>query len=276
MPELPEVESVIRSLDNSSYSIKGRKIINVALLWKSVIVNRSPDDFISSLEGTTFVSLKRCGKYIILGLRNLDKTPSDSFLIVHLRMTGLLFRAESLSPPGLHTRMVVFLDDGNCLRFDDSRKFGKVWLVDDVKSVITGLGPDASSIDFAGFESRITGHRRQIKPLLLDQSFIAGIGNIYADEILFRAGIHPLSQTDSFSSDTIRQLHASIISVLTEAVEKNGANIKDTFKEGNFIVSVYGREGKPCIKCGASVSKIRVAQRGTHLCNNCQSSKDVL
>lgn len=271
MPELPEVENVIRSLCCNNCSLQGCQIEKVELYWHPSLSSIDPADFTSSLEGMFFDSYRRYGKYIILGLVNSVSGSIRKYMIIHLRMTGKLFMDVGFSRvPGSHTRMIIFLDNGACLRFDDSRKFGKVWLVDEVNSIISGLGPDALTIDPTDFEFRISCYRRQIKPLLLDQSFIAGIGNIYADEILFHAGIHPQSLTSTFSRETIQRLHFSIHAVLTEAVEKNGANINGTFKEGHYIVSVYGREGKPCIKCGSKISKIKVAQRGTHLCNNCQ------
>jgi formamidopyrimidine-DNA glycosylase len=191
-------------------------------------------------------------------------------LVIHLRMTGRLF----LVPEGVaverHTRLALTLDNGCALRFDDPRKFGRVWLTDDAASVTAKLGPDALDIGREAFAARLAGHRRQIKPLLLDQSVVAGIGNIYADESLHRAGIHPCANSADLTPEKLRRLHAAVISVLGEAVAAQGANIDGVFKAGRFIVSVYGREGQPCPVCGTPVRKIRVAQRGTHFCDRCQ------
>jgi formamidopyrimidine-DNA glycosylase len=162
------------------------------------------------------------------------------------------------------------LDNGCAVRFDDPRKFGRVWLTVDAASVTGALGPDALDVSLQDFAARLAAHRRQIKPLLLDQSFVAGIGNIYADECLYRAGIHPCTISAVLSPDRVQRLHAAVVSVLGEAVAAQGANIDGVFKAGSFIVSVYGRDGQACRTCGTPVSKIRVGQRGTHFCPHCQ------
>jgi formamidopyrimidine-DNA glycosylase len=165
------------------------------------------------------------------------------------------------------------LDLGLALRFDDPRKFGRVWVVDDPALVIGDLGPDALTVECAEFAARLAGHRRQLKPLLLDQSFVAGIGNIYADEALFRAGLHPLANSAELAATDITRLHAAVISVMEEAVAAQGANIDGVFKAGSYIVRVYGRKGAPCRLCGSAISKIRVGQRGTCFCPHCQVAK---
>jgi formamidopyrimidine-DNA glycosylase len=185
-------------------------------------------------------------------------------------MTGRLFLVPHSSALERHTRLVLMLEKGLALRFDDPRKFGRVWLVDDPAIVIGGLGPDALLLDCADFAARLAQHRRQLKPLLLDQSCVAGIGNIYADESLFRAGLHPLAIASRLTPGEVCRLHAAVTSVLAEAVAAKGANIDGVFKAGSFVVSVYGREGAPCRVCGTAVSKIRVGQRGTHFCAQCQ------
>jgi formamidopyrimidine-DNA glycosylase len=190
--------------------------------------------------------------------------------IVHLRMTGRLYLVPQSEAIERHTRLVLMLDSGLALRFDDPRKFGRVWLVDDPAKVIGRLGPDAMALDFETFAVRLAKHRRQLKPLLLDQSFVAGIGNIYADESLFRAGLHPLEISTRLATDEIHKFFAAIISVLKEAVAAEGANVDGVFKAGRFEVNVYGREGAPCVVCGTAISKIRVGQRGTHFCSQCQ------
>lgn len=270
MPELPEVESVLRYLCDGSPSLPGSTISSARLLWPGLLVGNTTDLFISQLAGMTFSTISRHGKYLLFKLHKSGPDCKEFFLIVHLRMTGRLFLVSQAEAIVCHTRMVLLLDRGLALRFDDSRKFGKVWLVADPAEVISGLGPDALDVSYEVFKSRICNYKRQIKPLLLDQSFLAGIGNIYADESLFRAGIHPLSSSCSLLGQDLVRLHSAIRSVLAEAVALDGANIDGTFKEGGFIVSVYGRADKPCLRCGSAIVKIRVGQRGTHFCSICQ------
>lgn len=270
MPELPEVESVIRSLRDCTPALQGMVINSVDILSDSIVSGTSPEIFSAELVGMTFSSISRHGKYLVFSMTKTGIRSIESCLIVHLRMTGRLFLVAQGQAVEKHTRMSLLLDDGFALRFDDPRRFGRVWLVDNPAEVLSGLGPDALSVNPDLFKSRISTYQRQIKPLLLDQSFLAGIGNIYADEILFRAGIHPLVSTLFLSDPDIERLYRAIHDVLAEAVESNGANIDGVFGEGGFIVSVYGRGGKPCPKCGSAIVKIRVGQRGTHICPLCQ------
>lgn len=268
MPELPEVESIVRTLRDGSPTLIGLRITSANVVWKGVLSDRYSyfDDAV--LEGCCFTSIARHGKYLLFHLECSRK--KSRVLIVHLRMTGRLFLVPHNEAIERHTRLVLMLDNGLALRFDDPRKFGRVWLADDPALVIGGLGPDALTLDFAEFSASMTRHRRQLKPLLLDQSCVAGIGNIYADESLYRAGLHPLMIASELAPDDIRRLHAAITSVLEEAVAAQGANIDGVFKAGSFVVSVYGREGTPCRACGTAISKIRVGQRGTHFCRHCQ------
>lgn len=270
MPELPEVESVLRSLRDGVPSLQSRVISRVCILWDGLLSNKSPESFNSELEGMTFSTFGRYGKYLILGLQKSGINSRKSFLIVHLRMTGRLFLVKTRFAIERHTRMVLMLDNDLALRFDDPRKFGRVWLVDEPADVISGLGPDALTVSYDDFKSRIYSCNRQVKPLLLDQSFVAGIGNIYADESLFRAGIHPLTPSLTLTDKDVVRLFNSIGEVLEEAVKYSGANIDGVFGEGDFIVSVYRRTGKPCPKCGTIIIKTRISQRGTHICPTCQ------
>lgn len=270
MPELPEVESVLRSLRDCTPPLTGMVINHVSLLSDSIVSGASPDKSGIALEGMKFSSIRRHGKYLIFSMTKAGTRFTELFLIVHLRMTGRLFLVPQEQAVERHTRMSLLLDDGLALRFDDPRKFGRVWLVADPACVLSGLGPDALNIGQDVFSSSISIYRRQIKPLLLDQSFLAGIGNIYADEILFRSGIHPLTSSGDLSDLDIERLYCTIQSVLTEAVEANGANVDGVFDAGSFVVNVYGRGGKPCINCGSAIVKIKVGQRGTHVCTFCQ------
>jgi len=240
-------------------------------VWNGVVATGFGRDSLFELEGHRFVSIARHGKYLILGLKSSDdQVGAKCYLVIHLRMTGRLFLVPVDQAFEKHTRLTLLLDDDLALRFDDPRKFGRVWLVDDPSEVIAGLGPDALSVVYEEFVSRFAASRRQLKPLLLDQTFLAGIGNIYADESLFRARLHPLTRSGNLAPDEVKRLFDSIKAVLEEAVAANGANIDGVFKAGEFITSVYGRDGSPCPACGTKIIKIRVGQRGTHLCPHCQ------
>ena len=269
MPELPEVESVVRTLRDGTPSLIGLRIRSVEVVWPGVLSQHSQHVDLAQLEGSCFASIGRLGKYLIFSLNSPGK--QTQFLIIHLRMTGRLFLVPDSAAIERHTRLALMLDHGLALRFDDPRKFGRIWLVDDPETVTGGMGPDALTAGADEFTARLAGHRRQLKPLLLDQSFVAGIGNIYADESLYRAGLHPLKNSADLTPDETQRLHAAILSVLGEAVEAGGANIDGVFMAGSFIVNVYGREGAPCRICGTPVSKIRVGQRGTHFCGQCQT-----
>jgi formamidopyrimidine-DNA glycosylase len=269
MPELPEVESVARALRDGTPSLIGARIHSVEIPWPGVVSQLSRDLDPAHLAGCCFASIGRLGKYLVFALKCPVKQPL--FLVVHLRMTGRLFLVPDSESIERHTRLALILDGGFALRFDDPRKFGRVWLTDDPETVIGRMGPDALTVGADEFAARLAGYRRQVKPLLLDQSFVAGIGNIYADESLYRAGIHPLTNSADLLPDETRRLHAAVISVLNEAVAAGGANIDGVFKAGSFAVNVYGREGVPCRVCGTPISKIRVGQRGTHFCGHCQA-----
>ena len=268
MPELPEVESVVRTLKDGIPTLCGLRIVSVNAVWKGIFSDDPCCLDEALLVGCRFRSITRQGKYLLFNLECPDRR--SRVLIIHLRMTGRLFLVPQGAAVERHTRLVLMLEHDLALRFDDPRKFGRVWLVDDPMTVIGGLGPDALSVNFSDFAGRLASHRRQLKPLLLDQTCVAGIGNIYADESLFRAGLHPLAIASALTPDDLRRLHAAVISVLEEAVEAQGANIDGVFKAGRFVVSVYGREGAPCRICGRAISKIRVGQRGTHFCRQCQ------
>jgi formamidopyrimidine-DNA glycosylase len=268
MPELPEVENIVRVLRDGIPSLVGAHIADLMIVWDGVVSAECRQFDLSVLKGYTFAEASRVGKYLIFRLVSRD-CPTV-FMIVHLRMTGRLSLLKGSDAIERHTRLAVLLENGFSLRFDDPRKFGRVWFVNDPAQVVGGLGPDALTVNYPDFVACLARHNRQIKPLLLDQNGLAGIGNIYADESLFRAGIHPLTVSSDLSGEEVLRLHAAVISVLEEAVASNGANIDGVFKAGQFVVSVYGREGAPCRICGTEISKIRVGQRGTHFCRTCQ------
>lgn len=270
MPELPEVETVLRALKDGLPSLEGRRIKSVNMIWGGVVPVEQVDIF-KKLQGFKFTQFFRHGKYLMFTLEPADADyTKNKILVVHLRMTGRLFIVPDNQAVERHTRFSVRLDEGLSLRFDDPRKFGRVWLVENICQVTDKLGPDALTVSWPDFQKRIDISRRQLKPLLLDQAFISGIGNIYADEILFRAKLHPLTVSSNLSVKQKHHLHETLISVLQEALLANGANIDGVFKAGSFVVAVYGKDGDNCHICGETIMKTRVGQRGTHYCPGCQ------
>lgn len=240
MPELPEVESVRRALVDGSPSLLGAVVRKAEVLRASVVDGLTTEQFRQQVEGRTVDQVFRHGKYLFFRLSQARGT-KKRWMAVHLRMTGRLFLVPEELAIVTHTRFVLQLDNRRALRFDDQRAFGRVWLVADPAEVIAKLGPDALEIDQAAFLQRLSGQRRQLKPLLLDQSFVAGLGNIYVDESLFRARLHPLQSAAELHSDERDRLFAAVHGVLQQAVDCKGANIDGVFEAGCFPVAVYGR-----------------------------------
>lgn len=248
----------------------GTTIAGVTLLRPTVVGgDQTTELFRDVVVGRTFREIFRHGKYLFFRLHHLRDT-KPCWMALHLRMTGRLFLVPAAAERAAHTRCIFHLDTGHALRFDDPRAFGRIWLVSHPSEVTAGLGPDALTVPEKLFLERLAGHRRQLKPLLLDQSFVAGLGNIYVDESLFRAGLHPLQPAAHLRSPEQRRLYQSVHTVLREAVSCKGANIDGVFEAGCFPVAVYGRHGLPCQVCGSTIQKLRVGQRGTHLCPSCQ------
>lgn len=270
MPELPEVECVARSLRKR---ILGETIERVSVHLDRV-VRDSPLNPVEHLPGRTFESIRRRGKVMIIGL------DGGLSLLVHLRMTGQLLVLPSKAPLEKHTHVIFHLISGRHLRYRDQRQFGWIQLVEsrslDEHPKIARLGPEPLEIGRAEFVERFTVRHRQIKPLLLDQTVLAGLGNIYVDESLFRARIHPLAPASRISAIKLNRLHGAIQAVLLKAIDCSGSTL-DYFRDsggrpGTFQNEhqVYGREELPCPRCGRPIIKIRVASRGTHICTRCQ------
>ncbi len=274
MPELPEVETVVRGLRSP---LVGRTIQSVWYDWAKVIRTPSTEQFTARIQGQTVRAITRRAKYILCQL-------DQDILAVHLKMTGRLYVSPSIPMNGdaegadrwVHLRLE--LDNGHYLCFSDARRFGRAYLISDITEIAPKLGPEPLEDDFTVevLRQRLTGRHKQIKALLLDQSFVAGVGNIYADESLHRAGIHPLRPADSLTDAEITRLHAMIRYTLNLGIEHEGASInwyrKPDGERGELqeYFLVYGRENQPCLTCGGVIHKIRVAQRGTHYCPNCQ------
>ncbi len=270
MPELPEVESIrnrLRSGTESHPSLLGNLFLGVEIRWLRSIAYPTAQEFQSQVVGQTILELNRRGKYLIFHL-------SDSYLIVHLRMSGDISVISKGDLVRQHDRIVFHLNDGLRLVFNDARKFGRIWLVHDPLQVTGKLGPEPFSVELTNevFYSRLTAVKRQIKPLLLDQTFLAGLGNIYTDEALHLAQIHPLCLSNQIDSLQSSRLLACIREVLEEGIRRQGASIDWVYRGGDFqnYFRVYKRTGQPCPTCGTLILRIMVGQRGTHYCPQCQ------
>lgn len=262
MPELPEVETIVRTLRPR---VAGRRILDVRYL-SPIAAARDPETMAESLSGRTIRGLRRVAKFLVFDL-------DEGVLAIHLRMTGKLLFDQV---PGPFARAILTLDQGT-LVFDDVRQFGRLLWTPALPANIERLGPEPFDLTPREFAARLKARRGRVKPLLLNQQFIGGLGNIYVDEALFRAGIHPLAQASRLSARRAQLLHAAIIEVLTDAIAAGGSSISDYVdaegRAGSFqrFHQVYGREGAPCARCGRSICRIVVGQRGTHLCPCCQT-----
>jgi formamidopyrimidine-DNA glycosylase len=286
MPELPEVETIARQLRDGrqeyaanalppeSPSLVGRTILETHVLWAREVGPMPAATFEQRTRDCLVVAVGRHGKWLIVELAHaLASGKERSYLLIHLRMSGRLDVVPQAEAYSTHARVVWLLDEGCALRFDDARKFGRVYLVDDPARVTGKTGPDALLIGAADFVQRIRSRRGTLKPLLLNQSFIAGVGNIYADESLFVAKLHPKRLAQSLTEAEALRLHEAIRQVLEAGVRANGASFDWVYPGGNYQASfrVYGQTGKPCINCGAPITRIIVGQRSTHFCAHCQS-----
>jgi formamidopyrimidine-DNA glycosylase len=264
MPELPEVETLVSSLRPL---LTGRTILSADLRWRKSLAKPAPARFIRWVTGQQVADVSRRGKFFILNL-------SSAYLLIHLRMSGDLQLRSGRPTPGKHDRLLLYLSDDSSFVFCDPRKFGRIWLVDDPLEVLSGLGPEPLSDDFttSWLFQALHLHRRQLKPLLLDQHFIAGLGNIYTDEALHRAKLHPLTVSAALTEPQVATLWQSIRDTLQEGIRRNGSSIDWVYRGGDFQnqFSVYGRQGQSCPVCGAVVQRILVGQRGTHFCPSCQ------
>jgi len=268
MPELPEVETIARKL---SPILTGREIRSVDLRWKRSLSTPTPSEFQKQLCGQHIERISRRGKFLRLYL-------SHDQLLIHLRMSGDLYTADATRLPEKHDRMILGLSGDLSLIFNDTRKFGRIWLTSDPTHVLGGLGPEPLDDDFNPklFFDRLHDRHRQLKPLLLDQTFLAGMGNIYTDEALHIAGLHPRRRSDSLTEQEATSLWQSIRNVLQEGIRRNGASIDWVYRGGDFqnYFRVYGREGEACPVCKTSIEKMIVGQRSTHICPVCQPVKE--
>lgn len=270
MPELPEVETIARHLragDAERPPLPGRTIDRVSLGWPRHVATPPVSQFERQIVGRTIREVDRRGKYLVF--------PLDSgTMLIHLKMSGDLAVERTGSPPGRFDHTVFHLNGGWDLRFGDSRKFGKVFLLDDPAPVLGELGPEPLEPSFTAprLRSRLGRYRRALKPLLLDQRFLAGLGNIYVDEALHRARLHPLRRSETLDEEEVRRLWRGIRAALRAGLRHNGASIDWVYRGGGFQnhFRVYQRSGEPCDVCGARIRRITVGQRSTHYCPKCQ------
>lgn len=261
MPELPEVETVVRSIAR----IVGRRIVSAEFTCQRILVG-NPDEMSTLLAGRRIRAIQRRGKFIVIEL------DAGHYLTVHLGMTGKLLLGGT---PGRHTHALVTLDRG-VLRYEDSRQFGKIEAGRGLPARVEKLGPEPLEVTLAEFAALLKRRKARIKSVLLNQRFIRGMGNIYVDEALFRAGVHPLAIGSRLRPERVKRLHAAIVEVLTQAIEKGGSSISDYVDADGqrgffqFEHRVYQRTGEPCVTCGAPIKRTLVAQRGTHFCSKCQ------
>jgi len=282
MPELPEVETLVRRLREP---VVGRIIEEVTINWKRTVALPAPQEFARLLRGCTVQAVDRRAKYLVFTLTPHASTASlrDStrpalppvFLLIHLKMSGKLGVVNRGAPLEKHDRVVFRLDNRRQLRFNDVRKFGKMWVVIDPEEVTGSIGPEplAAAFSLPKFRTLVQSRSGVIKPLLLNQSFLAGVGNIYADESLWRAKIHPLRRAPSLSDAEIAALYRSIRRVLQQAIDDEGTDAGDGVIDGDYEPRVYGRAGRPCPRCHQPIRRIVVGQRGTHFCPTCQPFK---
>jgi formamidopyrimidine-DNA glycosylase len=263
MPELPEVETIVR---HCRPHLEGRRVLAFHSQWPK---NTRPSltQVRRAIVGQTVQRVSRRAKFIVLHLAD------GGALLVHLRMSGRLEWADECADTR-HVRAQWDLDSGRRLLFCDARKFGRLLYTRDLAAATADLGPEPLARGFtpAVLADVLSARRRQLKPLLLDQTAIAGLGNIYTDEALFRAGLHPLTRSDQLNTAQVHRLHGAIRDVLRLAIRKHGTSL-DWIYPGGWMqqsLAVYGRTGAPCRQCGTPIVGLRIGQRGTHVCPKCQ------
>ena len=273
MPELPEVETMVRDL---SRRVVGRRIVEVEASFPGIVRYPEFPEFVQRVVGRTIEAVSRRGKYAILSLFSGDS------LIIHRGMSGSLLGRAPSDPEDRFVRLLIRLDDGSELRYDDPRKFGKIFVMEGTGSERplpwTNMGPEPLSDDFTvdGFGEALSKRTALIKPLLLGQQIVAGLGNIYVDEALHLAGIHPERRANTLSPDEVRRLYAAIREVLAMAVERRGTTFSSyrdlEGRSGQYqdALQVFRKAGTACPRCGTGIIRLVVGGRGTHICPACQ------
>ena len=273
MPELPEVETIAALLrgnaSDAPLSIIGCRVKDARVLWPRTLANLEPAAFRKAIRGQDVVSVGRRGKFLVITL-------SRGTLLLHLRMSGDV-RVDPAGQPTdaeKHDRLIIEFTGGQRLVFNDTRKFGRAWLAGNPAEVFGDLGPEPldEGLTEQVFSGMLKNRKRQLKPLLMDQRFLAGMGNIYTDEALHAARLHPLQIANRVTKAQAGDLLGAIRAVLREGIRRNGASIDWVYRGGSFqnYFRVYGRAGQPCLTCGTLIERLLVGQRGTHICPRCQ------
>jgi formamidopyrimidine-DNA glycosylase len=274
MPELPEVQCVVDTLRRKN--IPGCRISGAAVYWPKTIAALDPADFCSKINGRTIRQISRRGKYILFDLSG------GLTLMIHLRMTGRLNWEPRDRPRNKHEHVILDVGRTHSLRFQDTRKFGRIWLTAAPEKILDRLGPEPLEESFTveRFSTMLKTTNRQIKPLLLDQHFLAGLGNIYVDEALWESGIHPQRTSRLLTVHEVRDLHRAIHHVLNKGLRNLGTSLGAG--KGNFYLpgnrpgrnadalNVFRRTGRACPRCDSTIVRIVVAQRSSHICPDCQ------
>jgi len=272
MPELPEVETVRNEL---TPHVIGRRITGLTFEWDGIVKKIPVEDFKRGVIGQEILTLHRRGKYLIFSLG------SGNYMIIHLKMTGsLLVQNRDVELPRF-TRAVIHLDNETDVVFRDPRKFGVMRLVDDPENIVGKLGPEPLKDDFTidVFRERLVNRKAPMKALLCDQNVIAGIGSMYADEVMFDTGVYPLRLPESLSDEEKVHLYEAIRRILWAAIENKGASVNTYYRpdgsEGtaHFEFNVAHRGGQPCHICGTPIERMVVRGRGTYYCPQCQVDK---
>ncbi len=288
MPELPEVETIARELRPL---LVGHTITDAWFDWPRQIKHPAPKDFVRQIRGRQILSVDRRAKWIVVSLTGQSGAESagdEAVLAIQVKMTGYLHVVAAEEPTDKHVHFKFTLEDGNELRMRDPRKFGRMGLyrrdeagmvlgADEAGELFAAFGPEPldDAFTLADFRRRIRRRKARLKTLMMDQGFVAGVGNIYADEALWRARLHPLRSGAGLNSAQERELYRSLRAVLSEGIERRGSSV-DSYRApagaGNMqhFLNVYGRTGMPCPRCGRPTRRIVVGARSTHFCSWCQ------
>ncbi len=274
MPELPEVETIARDL--RAAGLPGRVLACARVTWPRAVAEPGAEEFCRRIAGRRIEEVGRRGKFLVITLEG------GGHLLLHLRMSGRLDWCDPCTPRSPHEHVVLAFRDGGELRFHDTRKFGRLYLTADAGRILGKLGPEPLGEDFraGAFHRALQRRRRRIKPLLLDQGFLAGLGNIYTDEALWEAEVHPARRSDTLTAKEAYRLHGAIRRVLRRGIRNLGTSL-GTGKANYFSVGgrrgrngdalrVFRRTGAPCPRCGTPILRVVLGGRGTHFCPHCQ------
>lgn len=278
MPELPEVETIRRDLNKE---LKGRKIIRLKYYDWAKMLKPDPGSVRQAVEGKKIKDFQRRAKLLLMHLDDHNTT-----IAIHLKLSGQLFIRKQTDPPDRFTHVILELDRGDELRFNDLRKFGFMKVIysqKDLETVLSEFGPEPLTKEFtlSKFKEIVTKSARAIKTVIMDQTKISGVGNIYADEALWRAKIHPETSANNLSGQKLEELHEAINFVIKQGVEDRGTSVDQYLtiyaEEGEHAknLKVFRLDGEPCPRCGTTIKKIRVGGRGTHFCPKCQVRNEV-